>query len=177
MPTATACSLPSAIMATTVSFGTQQSLAPGEVSPGHIMWDPFKTCLIAPRSTCNCGRRNGSRNKKTVVNTYRANKEHGSFRWRTFVQHFKRGNKGTFSLAEKQYLPVQISEKLNVIVTGKKHQIKNYPTILWASTALFSEEFYQRILWLLQSFQWPYSWSSSKPNFLQCCKTTHCPFH
>jgi hypothetical protein len=41
-PTASACSFPSAYMATTVSLGifSTGSLAPGEVIPGHIISKP-----------------------------------------------------------------------------------------------------------------------------------------
>lgn len=36
------------------------SLAPGEVSPGHMMLAPLKTNLMAPLSTCWWGRMKGS---------------------------------------------------------------------------------------------------------------------
>lgn len=51
-PMAKACSFPSAMIATTDSFGRSVSiLAPFDVKPGHIIFAPDKTNLIAPRST------------------------------------------------------------------------------------------------------------------------------
>ena len=35
-------------------------LAPGDVSPGHIMLAPLKINLIAPLSTCTLGKRSGT---------------------------------------------------------------------------------------------------------------------
>uniref|UniRef100_A0A915JMW1 Uncharacterized protein n=1 Tax=Romanomermis culicivorax TaxID=13658 RepID=A0A915JMW1_ROMCU len=50
---AKACCLPSAIIATNLSFSMLSAiLAPGEVRPGHIMFAPLKTNFIAPLSTC-----------------------------------------------------------------------------------------------------------------------------
>lgn len=45
---------------TTVSTSAGYSLAPGEVSPGHMMLAPLKTNLMAPLSTCWWGRMKGS---------------------------------------------------------------------------------------------------------------------
>lgn len=46
---------------TTVLSGTLCSiLAPGEVSPGHMMFAPLNTNLMAPLSTCNWGNMCGS---------------------------------------------------------------------------------------------------------------------
>jgi len=50
---------------TTIVFcGTGSIFAPGEVNPGHIMLAPLITNLMAPKSTCSLGRKNGSKNKK-----------------------------------------------------------------------------------------------------------------
>lgn len=49
---------------TTVPLGTGVILAPGDVSPGHIMLAPLSTKRIAPLSTCSHGNRNGSENGK-----------------------------------------------------------------------------------------------------------------
>lgn len=46
-----------------VFCGTGSIFAPGEVKPGHIMLAPLITNLMAPKSTCSLGRKNGSRNK------------------------------------------------------------------------------------------------------------------
>lgn len=43
-----------------MSASAGYSLAPGDVSPGHMMLAPLKTNLIAPLSTCWCGRIKGS---------------------------------------------------------------------------------------------------------------------
>lgn len=98
-PTATACFFPSAIIATTVFAGTSHNLAPGEVRPGHIILDPFKTCLIAPRSICNCGSRKGSAKKKPIfsnkktLRVYYAGKKRQ--RWRLHLcRSFSEGTKG-----------------------------------------------------------------------------------
>lgn len=48
---------------TIVFWGTGSILAPGDVKPGHIILAPLITNLIAPRSTCSLGRKNGSKNK------------------------------------------------------------------------------------------------------------------
>lgn len=45
---------------TTVPFGTDVILAPGDVNPGHIILAPLRTKRIAPLSTCSHGRKNGS---------------------------------------------------------------------------------------------------------------------
>ena len=45
---------------TTVLAGTRVILAPGEVRPGHMMFAPLSTNLMAPLSTCIGGSRNGS---------------------------------------------------------------------------------------------------------------------
>lgn len=60
IPTATACSLPSAITATTLSGSSLVILAPGEVSPGHMMLAPLNTNLMAPLSTCMRGNMKGT---------------------------------------------------------------------------------------------------------------------
>ena len=50
MPMATACSFPSAWMATGVSAGrATSSRPPGEVRPGHMMSAPFSTKRMACR--------------------------------------------------------------------------------------------------------------------------------
>lgn len=58
-PTANACCLPSARMATTVPLPTLVIQAPGDVNPGHITFAPLNTNRIAPLSTCNIGKKNG----------------------------------------------------------------------------------------------------------------------
>ncbi|KYQ49452.1 hypothetical protein ALC60_11558 [Trachymyrmex zeteki] len=63
IPTANACCLPSAITAydtTTVFLSTVIIFAPFDVKPGHIMFAPLRTNLMAPLSTCCIGRKNGS---------------------------------------------------------------------------------------------------------------------
>ena len=46
---------------TILSSGSSASiLAPGEVSPGHMILAPLRMNLMAPLSTCTWGRRNGS---------------------------------------------------------------------------------------------------------------------
>lgn len=50
-PTANACCLPSALMATTVPLPTGVIHAPGDVNPGHIIFAPLNTNRIAPLST------------------------------------------------------------------------------------------------------------------------------
>lgn len=45
---------------TTVPFGAGVIIAPGDVSPGHMMLAPLSTKRIAPLSTCCHGRKNGS---------------------------------------------------------------------------------------------------------------------
>jgi len=51
-PIAIACSFPSAITATIESFGKSSVIfAPGDVRPGHMIFEPFKTNFIAPLST------------------------------------------------------------------------------------------------------------------------------
>eukprot|EP01018_Ginkgo_biloba_P024265 Gb_14183 [translate_table: standard] len=53
-PIARAFSFPSAIIATGDSAGTSSSKAPpGDVSPGHMMFAPARTNLMAPLSTCS----------------------------------------------------------------------------------------------------------------------------
>ena len=50
---------------TTVLAGNDTSiLAPGEVSPGHMMFAPLKMNLIAPLSTCSLGSIIGSERKR-----------------------------------------------------------------------------------------------------------------
>ena len=51
IPIARACSLPSAMMATTASAGTSSIFPPGEVNPGAMMLAPESTKEMAPRST------------------------------------------------------------------------------------------------------------------------------
>lgn len=51
-PIASACSFPSAIMATTVPFSAGVMQAPGDVRPGHITLAPLSTKRMAPLSTC-----------------------------------------------------------------------------------------------------------------------------
>lgn len=48
---------------TTVFASTSSNLPPGEVTPGHITFEPLNTCFIAPLSTCICGIKNGSKKK------------------------------------------------------------------------------------------------------------------
>jgi len=61
VPTAKISFLPSAVIATIASEGTETSiLAPLEVNPGHMMLAPAMINLIAPRSTCNLGNMLGS---------------------------------------------------------------------------------------------------------------------
>ena len=64
MPTPTACSLPSACIATSLSVGINSSAGgkypPAEVRPGHIMCAPARRNRMAPRSTCTFGRMYGS---------------------------------------------------------------------------------------------------------------------
>lgn len=61
VPTAKISFLPSAVMATTASAGTETSMrAPFEVNPGHMMLAPAMTNLMAPRSTCSLGNMLGS---------------------------------------------------------------------------------------------------------------------
>lgn len=51
-PMATACSFPSAIMATSVPCGRPSVIfAPGLVRPGHMMLEPLSTNFMAPLST------------------------------------------------------------------------------------------------------------------------------
>lgn len=50
-----------------MSASAGYSLAPGDVSPGHIMFAPLRTNLMAPLSTCWCGRMKGSRTWKRSV--------------------------------------------------------------------------------------------------------------
>lgn len=50
------------ILTTIVFCGTGSIFAPGEVKPGHIMLAPLITNLMAPKSTCSLGRKNGSIN-------------------------------------------------------------------------------------------------------------------
>lgn len=45
---------------TTVPFSTGVIFAPFDVKPGHIIFAPLSTNLIAPLSTCSIGRKNGS---------------------------------------------------------------------------------------------------------------------
>lgn len=52
---------------TTVSASAGYSLAPGDVSPGHMMLAPLKTNLMAPLSTCWCGRIKGSVKKRIYL--------------------------------------------------------------------------------------------------------------
>lgn len=60
-PIHSAVSLPSAIIATTVSFPTGCGInAPGDVKPGHMILAPLSTNRIAPLSTCNIGRKKGN---------------------------------------------------------------------------------------------------------------------
>lgn len=47
-------------LTTTVPFGASVISAPGDVSPGHIIFAPLRTNLIAPLSTCSMGKKNGS---------------------------------------------------------------------------------------------------------------------
>ena len=49
---------------TTASLSTGVILAPGDVRPGHMIFAPLKTNLIAPLSTCSCGSMNGSVHKR-----------------------------------------------------------------------------------------------------------------
>lgn len=46
---------------TTVSLGTSVILAPGDVNPGHIIFAPLRTNLIAPLSTCCIGKKKGTK--------------------------------------------------------------------------------------------------------------------
>eukprot|EP00405_Crypthecodinium_cohnii_P005391 CAMPEP_0194775750 /NCGR_PEP_ID=MMETSP0323_2-20130528/61195_1 /TAXON_ID=2866 ORGANISM="Crypthecodinium cohnii, Strain Seligo" /NCGR_SAMPLE_ID=MMETSP0323_2 /ASSEMBLY_ACC=CAM_ASM_000346 /LENGTH=115 /DNA_ID=CAMNT_0039711855 /DNA_START=389 /DNA_END=736 /DNA_ORIENTATION=- len=55
MPTAQACSLPSASTCTGVSFSTFSIRPPALVNPGHMMLAPLRTNLIAPVSTRTLG--------------------------------------------------------------------------------------------------------------------------
>lgn len=48
-----------------MSFGTSVIWAPGDVSPGHIIFAPLSTKRIAPLSTCCIGRKNGSTKKSS----------------------------------------------------------------------------------------------------------------
>lgn len=47
---------------TVVPLSTDVRRAPGEVSPGHMIFAPLRTNLIAPLSTCSDGKKNGSKN-------------------------------------------------------------------------------------------------------------------
>lgn len=58
-PTASACCLPSALIATTVPFSTGVIHAPGDVNPGHMILAPLNTNRIAPLSTWSIGKKNG----------------------------------------------------------------------------------------------------------------------
>lgn len=61
LPMHSAVSLPSAIIATTVSFSTGCGIkAPGDVNPGHMMLAPLSTNRIAPLSTWSIGRKKGN---------------------------------------------------------------------------------------------------------------------
>lgn len=59
IPIAIACCLPSAIIATMVSLSAGVMHAPGDVSPGHIIFAPLNTNRMAPLSTCSIGKKNG----------------------------------------------------------------------------------------------------------------------
>ncbi|KAH9501806.1 hypothetical protein DERF_012619 [Dermatophagoides farinae] len=62
LPTANACCLRSAITVTIVSAGNPSVImAPFDVNPGHIIFAPDKTNVMAPSSTCINGHMNGSR--------------------------------------------------------------------------------------------------------------------
>lgn len=43
-----------------MSVAAGKSLAPGDVRPGHMILAPLRTNLMAPLSTCWCGRMKGS---------------------------------------------------------------------------------------------------------------------
>lgn len=58
-PMASAVSLPSAMIATTVPLSTSVICAPGDVRPGHIIFAPLNTNRMAPLSTCCLGRKTG----------------------------------------------------------------------------------------------------------------------
>lgn len=75
-PMASACCFPSAIMATTVPLSTGVIQAPGEVSPGHIIFAPLKTNRIAPLSTWSIGKKYGNLCWRRSVGI------HGPSRWR-----------------------------------------------------------------------------------------------
>lgn len=61
-PIAKAFSFPSAMIATIVSAGKSTSiLAPLDVKPGHMIFAPDKTNLMAPRSTWIFGSKSGSK--------------------------------------------------------------------------------------------------------------------
>lgn len=61
-PTASACSLPSAMIVTTEFTGRFGVIIPPfDVKPGHIMFAPDNTNVIAPLSTFISGQINGSR--------------------------------------------------------------------------------------------------------------------
>lgn len=57
---ASACCLPSAMMATTLPLSTGVMQAPGDVRPGHMMLAPLNTNRMAPLSTCSIGKKNGN---------------------------------------------------------------------------------------------------------------------
>jgi hypothetical protein len=66
-PIAKAFSFPSAMIATTDSFGKSDSiLAPFDVNPGHMILAPESTNLIAPRSTWIFGKREGSIHESSI---------------------------------------------------------------------------------------------------------------
>lgn len=73
---ASACCFPSAIIATTVPLSTGVIQAPGDVSPGHIIFAPLRTNRIAPLSTCSIGKKYGYLCWRRSVGI------HGPSRWR-----------------------------------------------------------------------------------------------
>ena len=60
-PTASACCFPSAITVTTCPADSPGVIfAPFDVNPGHIMFAPARTKVMAPLSTCISGQMKGS---------------------------------------------------------------------------------------------------------------------
>lgn len=50
-----------------VPLSTGLICAPFEVKPGHIIFAPLRTNLIAPLSTCCLGKKNGSVTQRFIV--------------------------------------------------------------------------------------------------------------
>ncbi len=135
------------------------SLAPGDVSPGHMMLAPLRTNLMAPLSTCWCGRMKGSMKRKNgnfFFFFYQCEKNNHVKQLAlcdlTFMQQSEGGVEWSFSLSEEEQLSVHCQDFNVFMAVGRIINIKTVGEnpLYWKHTAwhdkVIPSHYFDRVL-------------------------------